>query len=66
MQSRQGLTSPVGFTGYIALLPHGVGSICGSRMSPSIMLSRATEMASLLSIGPCIWPAGQDERLCLS
>ena len=41
MQSRQGLTSPVGFTGYVALLTHGVGSICGSRMSPAIMLSRA-------------------------
>ena len=51
MQSRQGLTSPVGFTGYMALLTHGVGSICGSRMSPAIMLSRATEIASLLSIG---------------
>ena len=51
MQSRQGLTSPVGFTGYVALLTHGVGSICGSRMSSAIMLSRAAEMASLLSIG---------------
>ena len=50
-QSRQGLTSPVGFTGYVALLTHGVGSICGSRMSPAIMLSRAAQMASLLSIG---------------
>ena len=50
MQPRQGLTSPVGFTGYMALLTHGVGSICGSKMSPSIMLSRAVEMASLLSI----------------
>ena len=50
-QSRQGLTSPVGFTGYVALFTHGVGSVCGSRMSPSIMLSRAAQMASLLSIG---------------
>ena len=49
--SRQGLTSPVGFTGYVALLTHGVGSICGSRMSPAIMLSRAAQMASLLPIG---------------
>ena len=51
MQSRQGLTSPDGFTGYVALLTHGVGFICGSRMSSAIMVSRATQMASLLSIG---------------
>ena len=43
--------SPDGFTGYVALLTHGVGYICGSRMSSAIKLSRATQMASLLSIG---------------
>ena len=51
MQSRQGLTSLDSFTGYVVLLTHGVGSICVSRMSSVIMLSRATQMASSLSVG---------------
>ena len=50
-QSRQGLTSPDSFTGYVVLFTHGVGSICGYSMSSLVIWSRAVQMASLLSIG---------------